>query len=107
LIDYQNKIIPLNVDDIAFFYLDKSIVKVITASEKKFFISVSLNDLEQMLNPLKFYRANRQFLINKSVIENVEKNLFRKLIISLKVTVPETIVISKDKATHFLKWREY
>lgn len=53
-----------------------------------------------------YVRANRQFLINKNAIANAERFFARKLVAKLKVDTPETIVVSKAKASDFLQWLE-
>ncbi len=73
LVDQREKIIPLQVKDIAFFYLDKTIVRITTTHHHQYVIASSLDDIERMVDPSMFYRANRQFLINKSAVDNAER----------------------------------
>ena len=70
LVDQREKIIPIQVRDIAFFYLDKAIVKITPRNHQQYLISSSLDDLERMMDPDLFYRANRQFLINRHAVSN-------------------------------------
>lgn len=104
LVHEKDKIIPLQVKEIAFFYLDNSLLTVTTITGKKYFLSSSLDELEKTLDPSSFYRANRQFLINRTSISNAERFFARKLVLKLSVTTPETVVISKAKASDFLQW---
>lgn len=106
LVDYKEKIIPLRVKDIAYFYLDKTIVKITTLSNQRFFFASSLDEVERMLDPELFYRANRQFLINKEAVANIERHFSRRLVAKLALDTPEAIVISKAKASDFLRWIE-
>jgi two-component system response regulator LytT len=106
LVEYREKIIPLRVKDIAYFYLDKTIVKIITHSNQSFFFASSLEEVEKVLDPDLFYRANRQFLINKQFISSIERYFSRKLIAKLSVDTPEAIMVSKAKANDFLRWIE-
>lgn len=106
LVNQKEKIIPIPVKDIAFFYLDKTIVNITTNANQKFYLSSTLDDVEKILDPALFYRVNRQFLINKNSIANAERFFARKLVIKLQVITPETIIVSKAKATEFLQWLE-
>lgn len=106
LVEQREKIIPLQVKDIAFFYLDKTIVRITTMNQQQYLIRSSLDELERTTDPDLFYRANRQFLINKKVIMNAERFFSRKLIAKLNVPTPEVIVVSKAKASEFLHWLE-
>lgn len=106
LVNQKEKIIPIQVKDIAFFYLDKTNVTITTLLNQKYFISSAMDEVERILDPLLFYRANRQYLINRNAVTNAERYFARKLIAKLTVPAPETIVISKAKATDFLHWLE-
>lgn len=106
LVDLREKIIPLQVKDIAFFYLDKTIVRITTTHHHQYVITSSLDDIERMVDPSMFYRANRQFLINKGAVDNAERFFSRKLVVKLTVETPETIIVSKAKASEFLRWLE-
>lgn len=106
LVEYKEKIIPIRVKDIAYFYLDKTIVKITTQTNQCFFFASSLDEVERILDPELFYRANRQYLINKQFVVSIERHFSRKLVTKLSVNTPEAIVVSKAKASEFLRWIE-
>lgn len=107
LVEQREKIVPLKVANIAFFYLDtKNMVKITTLNSQRYFITSSLDELDSVLSPEQFYRANRQFLVNRDSIESVERYFSRKLVVKLSVEVPEIIIMSKAKASDFLRWLE-
>ncbi len=106
LVHQKEKIIPLPVNEIAFFYLGKSSINIVTLSNSKYQLTSSLEEIEKSLDPEMFYRANRQFLINRNAIANAERFFARKLVAKLMVDTPETVIISKAKASEFLKWLE-
>ena len=64
----------------------------------------SLESLEETVSPHDFYRANRQFLISRRVVKEVEQYFARKLLVKTHTPAPEHIIISKAKATDFTKW---
>lgn len=104
LVNNKEKIIPVSVKDIAYFYLDRTMVTIVTIANQKYYLSSTLEEVEQLLDPAIFYRANRQFLINRSAIANAERFFARKLVAKLVVDTPETIIVSKAKASEFLHW---
>lgn len=104
LVNQKEKIIPVKVKDIAFFFLDTSLLTIVTITNQKYFLTATLDEIEQMLDPELFYRANRQFLINKEAIDNAERFFARKLVVKLKVTTPQEVIVSKAKSTDFLQW---
>ncbi|RZM18289.1 MAG: response regulator transcription factor [Pedobacter sp.] len=106
LVNQGEKIIPVQTKDIACFYMENTIIQVITVKQQKYFIISTLDELEKKVNGDYFYRANRQFLINRSAVVNAERFFARKLVIKLNVETPETITVSKVKAVEFLTWLE-
>ncbi len=106
LVEQREKIIPLPVSDIAYLYLENTIIQIRTNKNHQYFITSTLDELERMLDPEVFYRANRQFIINRLAIASIERFFSRKLVAKLVVQTPETVVISKANASDFLRWLE-
>lgn len=106
LVEQRENIIPLPVNDIAYLYLENTVIQIGTNKNQQYFITSTLDELERILDPEVFYRANRQFIINRLAIVNVERFFSRKLIAKLVVKAPETVVISKANASDFLRWLE-
>ena len=69
-------------------------------------LPMSMNDLEQALDPARFFRLNRQYIANINGIRKISFYFSSKLIVRLKGCKDENIVISKEKATLFKKWLE-
>lgn len=106
LVNFKEKIIPIQVKDIAYFYLDTSIVRIVTLTNQQYYLTSTLEELEKSMDPQLFYRTNRQFLINRSAVLNAERFFARKLVVKLVVDTPETVIVSKAKASEFLQWME-
>ncbi|MBW1298981.1 LytR/AlgR family response regulator transcription factor [Aquimarina litoralis] len=104
LVSYRNQLIPLDVHHIAYFYLENQLVYCRTIENKKYKISLTLEKLENQLNPRLFFRANRQCIVAKKAVRHANVVDKRKLKV---VVVPEhfsEIIISKLKVTLFKKW---
>lgn len=104
LVEQREKIIPIQVKEIAYIILENTIVSIVTLDNQKYISSTNLDEFERVLDPELFYRANRQFIINRVAIANVERYFSRKLIIKLKMETRENIIVSKAKASDFLSW---
>ena len=103
LIHQNDKIIPLNKANIAIMYLNQGSVKLFTFDNKSYHSQQSLEDFEKK-NDSNFFRANRQFIINRKAIKEVALHFNRKLLINLSIKFKEQIFISKEKAPNFLIW---
>ena len=106
LVNQREKIIPIQTKDIAFICLDATVIRLVTLQNQQYFMTSSMDQMEKILDPELFFRANRQFFINRNAIGIVEKFFTRKLAVKLTVETPELILISKTKATTFLQWLE-
>ena len=104
LISHRDELIPIKTDDIAYFYIDTGIVKVVTHQNKVFSMDKKLEDLEHELDPAQFDRANRQFIINRNAIAKIKTYFGGKLIVNVNPPTSERIVVSKAKATQFKNW---
>ena len=103
LVYHKDNIIPVKVDDIALFYIEYEVTHLITFDQKQYSISKTLEELEKITGS-DFYRANRQFLINRKAIANASQYFARKLSVSLIIPFKEKIIVSKEKSRDFLNW---
>jgi len=104
LIPSRDKLIPLAVDKIAYFYTENKMVKIITMDNQSFNIDSTLEDIFTRLDPLKFFRANRQFIVSHKAIRDISIWFGSKLSINLSVPVPEKIIVSKARVPEFKVW---
>lgn len=106
IVHYREKIIPVRVNDINFIYASNGLVYVYLAHEKSYPVQYIIEQFEAMLNPQQFFRANRQFIVNRDTIKNIEHYFNRKLYVVTDCVTPEKIIISKLRTQAFLKWIE-
>lgn len=103
LVYYQNKVIPIKVQDIAVFYVKNETTHLLTFENKKYVVNKSLDELQQIDTEL-FYRANRQFIVNRHAVKEATHYQSRKLSVELSLPFEEIITISKEKVTQFFDW---
>jgi two-component system, LytTR family, response regulator LytT len=98
-----DKIIPLEGDKIALFYIEDNVVFAYTFDQKRHLLSHKLDALEKTFY-LSFFRANRQFLINRKAIKDASHYFNRKIVINLTLPFNEQIIVGKLKVSSFLEW---
>ena len=99
-----SKMLPVLSKDIAYINIEDGFVKVKTNEGKSFIFEYTLDELMTMLNPSDFFRANRQFIISRNSIKEVDFYFNNRLSVNLKVPVSEKILISKIRVTEFREW---
>jgi len=103
LVYHRDNIIPVKVEDIAIFYIEHEVTHLITFARKYHTINKTIEELEPITGD-EFFRANRQFLINRNAVKDASQYFGRKLIVTLTIPFSEKITISKEKVALFLDW---
>lgn len=104
LVRYKDKIIPIKMDEVAFFYTSEDQVTVTTLDQRRYPVDKTLEALSQLLPGDEFYRANRQFIISRSAVKDIAVWFGSRLALNLTVEAPERIVISKARVPDFKQW---
>jgi len=104
LVYIKDKIIPILVEDIAYFYLENDTVFCITHDNEKYFIDQSLDRIQKQLDPDVFFRASRQFIVSRIAVNSASNYFHRKLKLSVKPSINKEITVSKINASNFKKW---
>lgn len=104
LIPMRDQLIPLNVNDIAYIYLDDRLSKVITSDNETHIVDKPLDTIFIQLDPSRFFRANRQYIIAHNAIESISLWPLGKLLVILKLPTPEKIIISRARVAEFKEW---
>ncbi|MFK8061247.1 MAG: LytR/AlgR family response regulator transcription factor [Polaribacter sp.] len=100
----RNELVPIPIKEIAYIYTENTITYVICFSGKRSTTNASLDDMFMQLNPILFFRANRQFIISIKAIDKIIKYGNSQLKILLQSKTSEEIIISKNKAAEFKQW---
>ena len=106
LVHHKDELIPIKTEDISYFFIDTGMVKAITLENKMYIIDKKMEDIEEELDPKVFFRANRQFILQRRAIVNIKYYFNGKLIVNTNPVAKERIVVSKAKATAFKNWMD-
>ncbi len=104
LVQKGETLIPVSSNDFAFFYIQNGVVRGVTTENNSYFLDGKLEDLENDLNPNNFFRANRQYLVQKSAIKSLSIYLNGRLIINTIPKSSEKIIVSKANAPKIKAW---
>ncbi len=104
LIHIKDKIIPLKVEDIAYFYTSNERVVATTHTQECYPVDKSLDAIFSMLSGSDFFRANRQFIVSRAAVKDVSVWFGSRLALNLKHETPERIIIPKARISEFKEW---
>jgi len=103
LVYYKEKILPVKLGDIALFYLEKEVVRLVGFDGKMYVVNKSLEDLEGLAGA-GFYRVNRQYLVSRVAIKEASQYFGRKLLLNLTIPFEDKITVGRLKVPAFLDW---
>ncbi|MDR2037871.1 MAG: LytTR family DNA-binding domain-containing protein [Bacteroidales bacterium] len=105
LILSQNaKLIPLDAKDIACIRIESGVVEAFTFNEKHYRIDETLEELSDTLDPKQFFRANRQYIISRKAIKDIDLWFNNRLSVNLYVPVDDKILVNKPRVAEFKRW---
>ena len=98
-IGYNLKIIQ--TDEVSCFYSENKIVYLQT-KERNYPTDFTLDELQELLDEKKFFRVNRQFIINSNFIKNIHTSPYYK--VEMEFQPEEEITVSRDRVKDFKDW---
>ena len=104
LVTRGDELIPLRTETVRYFCIEDNIVTAYTNQGDSYRIPLTMNDLEQQLNPDLFFRLNRQYIAHIDSIRKISFFFSSKLIVRLTGCDDDHIVISKEKSAQFKQW---
>ena len=108
LVVYKGEeLIPLQVSEILYFSKEGKELLCMTAEGKQYHVrNMTMQDLEEQLNPEKFFRLNRQYFIHIRALKRITPFFNSKLKVRLCHCQDEEILVSRERSILFKKWLE-
>jgi len=103
LVYHKDKILSINLQDIALFYIETEVMRLFSFDKQTYVVTQTMDQLEKMCGET-FFRANRQYLVNRKAVKGAAQYFSRKYVVELAIDFAETIVIGKTRTSSFLKW---
>ena len=106
VVKVKNNWLPVLTKDIACFYRDNFNYLLTFSGEKYMLDFVTLEEIEELLNPECYFRANRQSIVHIDAIQSIKPHENQKLSLTLKPPVKMVLDVSREKAPGFKRWFE-
>jgi len=104
LIRYGEHIKTIDISQVAYFYTEEKINFLKTKDDRTYPVEYNLDKLETILDPERFFRINRQFII--SIDSIVEMFSFSKSRVKINLNPPVNLdtIVSTERSPHFKEW---
>ncbi|GAB2685289.1 LytTR family DNA-binding domain-containing protein [Mucilaginibacter koreensis] len=104
LVKYLQKLVPIDVSAISYFYSDERVNFFKTTDNKSFIVDYTLDEIEQSIDPDRFFRVSRSLIVAVDSIDQMEPYFGNRLALKLKPTHDKEAIVSREKVNDFKDW---
>lgn len=104
LVPVRDKLVPVGVNNVVCIYNTDHKTQIILSDGRNISYGKSLDAIMLSLDPMKFYRANKQYIVSRSYIKEIVIWYDNRLLVNMKLELPEPLYVSKNKASEFKNW---
>jgi len=104
LVKHAQKLVSVDIEEIAYFYSDGRLNFFKTYDNRKFVVDYTMDELEEMLDQQRYFRISRSFYVSINSIDQIHDYFGNRLILHLKPAVDKEAIVSREKVTDFKVW---
>ena len=104
LVKQAQKLVSIEVEDIAYFYSDGRLNFFKTRDNRKFVVDYTMDELSDMLDPEKYFRISRSFYVSVDSIDQIHDYFGNRLLLNLTPALDKEALVSREKVMDFKKW---
>ncbi len=95
-------IIPVN--KVCHITIRDGVVRLCTLDGKTYQLPMTLEEAESQLDPQRFMRVNRQFIVNAAAVQKLSTHFLGKMRVHIAAFNDTEIIVSKDKVATVKRW---
>ena len=104
LIPYKDGFEVVNVKEVSHIYSEYKNTKLCLRDGTKYTLNMSLDEIEQQLNPDQFFRVNRQFIVAVDSVAGLKSYFGGKIRVRIRNFEDLEVMCSRDKAPQLKAW---
>ena len=104
MVSLGTKIRSVEVGDIAYFFSEEKATFLVPKEGPSLPVDYSLDQVADMLNPTRFFRVNRQFLVARPAIQTIHTYSAGKLKLDLHPSSRHEVFVSLSRISEFKDW---
>ena len=104
MVKVGNHFNTFDVSDIAYFKSHEGMIFLHTHKAQEFPIEYTIDQLEQILDPVNFFRINRKFMISVKAVREVHTYFNSRLLLKLQPIEEEQVIVSRERCSNFKRW---
>lgn len=105
VVKFNDRIVPVPTEDIAYIYSEEKCNYVVTSAACKYVLDATLDVVAEVLDPEKFFKISRSCVIASKEIKSIVKQSGRLRIIPFVESSVE-LTVSRSRVDDFMAWLE-
>jgi DNA-binding LytR/AlgR family response regulator len=94
----------IEVDTILFFYSQEKTTFCVCTDNRSSILDYTLDELTNMVDPQKYFRINRKYLVSSASIKDIISYMNSRLKLVLKNSTDTDIIVAREKVQEFKMW---
>jgi DNA-binding LytR/AlgR family response regulator len=94
----------LKTDQVAYCYADGKLCYAVDGNGVRYLLEINLTQLEEQLQPTRFYRINRHLVVHIDAVKKVHTWLGGRLKVELAPNTDADTVVSRERVNGFKDW---
>jgi two-component system response regulator LytT len=104
LVKHLQRLLSVEVETIAYFYTEDRVNFFKTTDGGNFIVDYTMDEIEEMVDPYRFFRAGRALIVSIRSIEQMEPYFGNRLALRLKPVFERESLVSREKVNDFKVW---
>lgn len=104
MVKVGNQFRSFDVGEIAYFKSHEGLIYLYTHTNQSFPIEYSIDQLEEILNPVQFFRINRKFMVSVKAVIEIHSYFNSRLLLKLLPKEESQVIVSRERTTNFKRW---
>ena len=101
---HADEFLIIPVSEVSHITIRDGVVRLCTLEGKHHTLNMTLEEVESQLDPQRFMRVNRQFIISAAAVLKLSTYFLGKMRIHMTAAPDEEIIVSKDKVATVKRW---
>ncbi|MBR4786549.1 MAG: response regulator transcription factor [Bacteroidales bacterium] len=107
LISFRDTFHVVPVSEMSHVGISDGIVRLYTTGGKSHLLNMTLDELEKQLDPERFMRVNRQYIVSAAAVEKLSAHFLGKMRVHLKGYPDTEVIVSREKVSAVKRWLDF
>ncbi|NHF58732.1 response regulator transcription factor [Flavobacteriaceae bacterium TP-CH-4] len=104
MVKVGNQFKSFNVEDIAYFKSNEGLIFLYAHNGKSYPVEYTIDQLEDILDPVQFFRINRKFMVSVKAVEEIHTYFNSRLLLKLLPKEEGQVIVSRERTGNFKRW---